>query len=109
MGKFTCLPSLLADEYICSAAAAVAIRSHILQVPSVDWNSSSVESCGPSGTTRGPRTTEASSSQTEQLMDAHPLQCADSHCWATQLLPWKSIQSNTSSLRSMIIVWVLSL
>lgn len=43
MGKFACLPSLLACESICSAAAAVAIRSHIFQVPSVDgavalWN-----------------------------------------------------------------------
>lgn len=91
MGKFACLPSLLAGKSIYSAAAAVAIRSHILQVPSVDWINSSVESCGPSGTKLGPRTTDVSSSWSEQLMDAQPLWHAGGHCWATQLLPWEPI------------------
>lgn len=87
MGKFACLPSLLAGESIRSAAAAVAIRSHVLQVPSVAlWNR-----VGLQGTKLGPRTTDASSSWTEQLMDAQPLWHADGHCWVTQLLPRKPI------------------
>lgn len=86
MGKFACLPSLLAGESIRSAAAAVANQKPHSSGSQCRWSSSPVESCGPSGTKLGPRT-DASSSRTEQLMDAQPLQHAEGHCWATQLLP----------------------
>lgn len=93
MGKFACLPSLLAGESIRFAAAAQ--KPHF-SGSQCRWSSSSVESCGPSGTKLGPRTTDASSSRTEQLMDTQPLQHAEGI--AGPLSCYHGGQSNTSSL-----------